>query len=65
MKGTAKVSQFWLDGGQLTQHAAWAAKDSALGMEALSAMDLEHWLQLSDTRQRELVRRAHEADLNQ
>lgn len=63
MKGTA-ISQFWLTGAKRTLHAQWARKDAQLGMDALDGIEAEHWMTLSDQTQRELVRRAYQADLN-
>ncbi len=43
---------------------ALAEREARISWEQLEATDLEEWLSLSDSTQRELLRRAHEAELN-
>ncbi len=43
---------------------ALAEREVKLNWQQLEACDLEEWLMLSDADQRELLRRAHEAELD-
>ncbi len=41
-----------------------AEREARISWERLEAVELEEWLMLSDREQRELLRRAHEGELN-
>ncbi len=41
-----------------------AEHEARISWEQLEATDLDEWLSLSDSTQRELLRRAHEGELN-